>query len=296
MTSFGPILDMDETDATREFSKALVWAWCDQAEMALEEMEMHLAAGNIVPLADKAHYLKGSSASLGLVKVSSTCQSIYHTHFPPSLAHLRAFSYTGKGNSELSSKVHSSGSGSSGTSSSSSSNSNSSSSLASPTTPYSSDTSMEDSPFASFGAASDKMQYSLSHSPQASPSEHQHQAFPFEMTAAMTAPNGEGAATILSPSPGIYASHGYMPSYTAPILSSPTAIQGQAGANSKGTRDDNKQMDSAAEVAAHFERMKLQRAGALLAKLRLDVKQGSEWLYTYYRESDKFAGVPCYGI
>lgn len=289
MTSFGPILNMDETDATREFSKALVWAWCDQAEMALEEMEMHLAAGNIVPLADKAHYLKGSSASLGLVKVSSTCQSIYHTHFPPSLAHLRAFSYTGKGNSELSSKVHSSGSGSSGSSSSSSSNTNSLSSLASPATPYSSDTSMENSPFASFGAASDKMQYSLSHSPRASPSEHQHQAFPFEMNASTPAAS---AGETLSSSPGIYASHGYVPSYTSPILSSPSAMR--EGAPPAGGRDDYKQMDSAAEVAAHFERMKLQRARALLTKLRLDVKEGSEWLYTYYRESDKFAGVPCY--
>ncbi|KAK9897656.1 hypothetical protein P389DRAFT_60092 [Cystobasidium minutum MCA 4210] len=72
MASFGPILSMDETDATREFSKTLVWAWCDQAEMALEEMDQHLAAGRLIPLAEKAHYLKGSSASLGLVKVANT--------------------------------------------------------------------------------------------------------------------------------------------------------------------------------------------------------------------------------
>lgn len=93
MDAFSQILALDETDPSREFSKALVWAWCDQAEHAVEEMEEFLANGNVTALASKAHYLKGSSASLGLIHVSQTCQSIYHIHFPPTLAQFRSYSY-----------------------------------------------------------------------------------------------------------------------------------------------------------------------------------------------------------
>lgn len=114
MEAFSQILALDETDPSREFSKALVWAWCDQAEHAVEEMEAFLAESNVTALASKAHYLKGSSASLGLINVSQTCQSIYHIHFPPSLAQFRSFSYQANysGSSSASSSDSASGSSS----------------------------------------------------------------------------------------------------------------------------------------------------------------------------------------
>jgi len=93
MDAFSQILALDDGDSTREFSKALIWAFCDQAETAVEEMEHFLVKNEIEQFANKAHYLKGSSASLGLMKVSKTCQSIYHTHFIPTLAHFRSYSY-----------------------------------------------------------------------------------------------------------------------------------------------------------------------------------------------------------
>lgn len=93
MDAFSQILALDEHDPTREFSKALIWAFCDQAETAVEEMEHFLVKNHVEQLANKAHYLKGSSASLGLMKVSKTCLSIYHTHFIPTLAHFRSYSY-----------------------------------------------------------------------------------------------------------------------------------------------------------------------------------------------------------
>lgn len=119
MEAFSQILALDETDPSREFSKALVWAWCDQAEHAVEEMEAFLASSNVTALASKAHYLKGSSASLGLINVSQTCQSIYHIHFPPSLAQFRSYSYQTNYSGASSSSSGSDSAGASGSGSSS---------------------------------------------------------------------------------------------------------------------------------------------------------------------------------
>lgn len=47
MEAFGQILGLDVGDPTQEFSKALVWAWMDQAETAIEEMEHYLEKGEI---------------------------------------------------------------------------------------------------------------------------------------------------------------------------------------------------------------------------------------------------------
>lgn len=257
MASFGQILSMDDKDPSREFSKALVWAWCDQAEMAIEEMEQCLLAGNIVPLADKAHYLKGSSSSLGLVKVSATCQSIYHTHFPPSLAHLRAFSYTGGGNSGMSSASRSASSSSTSTSPSSSSSSPSArtSSTASPFSSYQSDSS-------SGSSTSDSEKPGLA-SPRLSPSAVQ-QGFPFDMNASTAA------------------------SRTAPGLASSYVCGNWTGSTT--TSEDNATGQSS-DPAAHFQAKKLDRASVMLEQLKLDVRESSEWLYAYYRESDKYAGL-----
>lgn len=120
MQSFNQILALDENDPNREFSKTLIWAWCDQAEMAVEEMEIYLARDNIVDAANKAHYLKGSSASLGLLRVSHTCQSIYHLHFPPGLGYMRSYSHSSSAYTSSGSSSNASSSFSSGTSSSTS--------------------------------------------------------------------------------------------------------------------------------------------------------------------------------
>lgn len=250
MASFGPILAMDDNDPSREFTKALVWAWCDQAELAIEEMEQYLRAGDIVRLADKAHYLKGSSASLGLVKVSYTCKALYHVHFPPSLAHLRAFSYTGGGNSGLSSASHY-------PSPSPSSLSGNSGSLASPQTPYLSD--------ASSSSSSSEMGRSGLSSPRVSPTDT-FQEFPFN------APASEGAL------------------HTSPILSTPYSHDNWTSPNGTGAEFSFK-LRRKEGTPMDFEKQKIARAQVLLERLKLDVKSSSEWLYAYYRESDKYAGI-----
>lgn len=82
MKAFNQILALDEGDSNREFSKSLVWAWCDQAESAVAQIGKHLASQNILEAANVAQFLKGSSASLGLIQVSSTCQSIFYLQPP----------------------------------------------------------------------------------------------------------------------------------------------------------------------------------------------------------------------
>lgn len=253
MASFGPILAMDESDPSREFSKALVWAWCDQAEMAIEEMEHYLSSGEIARLADKAHYLKGSSASLGLLQVSATCQSIYHTHFPPSLAHLRSFSYTGGGNSGLSTVTgrHSSSSASSASSA---------------------NTTLTESPCTSDGLSPSSSLHSPllglakpSLSPGDSPlGFSQGQEFPFHSYASQdSTPLSAGLAP-------------------AQVSSTWNPTRSAGGMFIRLAGDD---------TVADLEKQKLFRAQALLEDLKGNVKTGSEWLYAYYRESDKYAGL-----
>lgn len=40
-----------------------------------------------------------------------------------------------------------------------------------------------------------------------------------------------------------------------------------------------------------FEENKLARGGALLLKLKGEIRQASEWLYEYYQGADKYAGI-----
>ena len=97
---FGGILALDDGDSTKEFSRALVWAWCDQAESAVEEMRIELDRGNLAPVASVAKYLQGSSASLGLEKVSRTCHAIHLLHSPTRLTARRGSSFSSAESSE----------------------------------------------------------------------------------------------------------------------------------------------------------------------------------------------------
>lgn len=90
---FDQILYLDGCNPEQEFSRGLVWAWCDQAEQTVQEMEVFLHAGRLPQLADKAHFLRGSSASLGLLRVSDTCENLFQLHAPASLALYRRYSY-----------------------------------------------------------------------------------------------------------------------------------------------------------------------------------------------------------
>ncbi|KAJ5776088.1 uncharacterized protein N7511_001099 [Penicillium nucicola] len=77
-STFEQILEMDDDEEDRDFSKSIVYGFFDQAENTFKKMENELAGKNLNELSALGHFLKGSSATLGLVKVKDGCEKIQH--------------------------------------------------------------------------------------------------------------------------------------------------------------------------------------------------------------------------
>ncbi|EHA55568.1 hypothetical protein MCOR07_006753 [Pyricularia oryzae] len=75
-TTFEQILEMDEDEAERDFSKPLVMGFFEQAEETFEKMDKALKDRDLKELSSLGHFLKGSSATLGFTKVKDSCQVI----------------------------------------------------------------------------------------------------------------------------------------------------------------------------------------------------------------------------
>ncbi|PLN76309.1 histidine-phosphotransfer domain, HPT domain-containing protein [Aspergillus taichungensis] len=75
--TFDQILEMDDDD-DRDFSKGIVFGFFDQAESTFEKMEQAQKDENLKELSQLGHFLKGSSATLGLSKVKEACEKIQH--------------------------------------------------------------------------------------------------------------------------------------------------------------------------------------------------------------------------
>ncbi|ODN77893.1 hypothetical protein L202_05000 [Cryptococcus amylolentus CBS 6039] len=84
METFQQIMDMDEDDGDDDseekhsFSKGIVWGYFDQAEGTFKDMEEALAAKDLEKLSSLGHFLKGSSAALGIIKVQASCEKMQH--------------------------------------------------------------------------------------------------------------------------------------------------------------------------------------------------------------------------
>ncbi|MCJ1400252.1 hypothetical protein MMC11_003456 [Xylographa trunciseda] len=76
--TFEQILEMDDDEEDREFSRSIVYGYFEQAEGTFKKMELSLAKGDLVQLSSLGHFLKGSSATLGLTKVKDSCEKIQH--------------------------------------------------------------------------------------------------------------------------------------------------------------------------------------------------------------------------
>jgi osomolarity two-component system phosphorelay intermediate protein YPD1 len=77
--TFNQILEMDEgDDGDRDFSKGIVYGFFEQAEQTFQMMEDALDKCELSNLSSLGHFLKGSSAALGLTKVKNTCEKIQH--------------------------------------------------------------------------------------------------------------------------------------------------------------------------------------------------------------------------
>ncbi|KAI1460878.1 histidine-phosphotransfer domain, HPT domain-containing protein [Annulohypoxylon moriforme] len=76
IVTFGQILEMDDSEDDREFSKSIVYGFFEQAEETFEKMDTALEEKNLDELYRLGHFLKGSSATLGLTKVKDSCEKI----------------------------------------------------------------------------------------------------------------------------------------------------------------------------------------------------------------------------
>ncbi|CAD6568848.1 MAG: hypothetical protein TREMPRED_004794 [Tremellales sp. Tagirdzhanova-0007] len=84
MEVFSQIRDMDEDEddegggGDHEFSKSIVWGFFEQAESTFEQMEAAIAEASLSKLSALGHFLKGSSAALGIIKVQASCEKLQH--------------------------------------------------------------------------------------------------------------------------------------------------------------------------------------------------------------------------
>jgi len=74
--TFEQILEMDDDEEEREFSKSIVFGFFEQAEQTFVKMETALEKKDLNELSILGHFLKGSSATLGLTKVKDSCEKI----------------------------------------------------------------------------------------------------------------------------------------------------------------------------------------------------------------------------
>ncbi|KAL4752878.1 hypothetical protein BDW72DRAFT_170326 [Aspergillus terricola var. indicus] len=75
--TFEQILEMDDEDE-HEFSQGIVYGFFDQAESTFDKMEKALEDKKLSELSSLGHFLKGSSATIGLTKVKDACEKIQH--------------------------------------------------------------------------------------------------------------------------------------------------------------------------------------------------------------------------
>ncbi|KAG8690373.1 hypothetical protein FRC11_012059 [Ceratobasidium sp. 423] len=76
-TIFGQITEMDEEDDC-DFSSEIVRDYFKQAATTLDELNDALEKKDFKTLSSKGHFLKGSSAALGVKKVQESCEHIQH--------------------------------------------------------------------------------------------------------------------------------------------------------------------------------------------------------------------------
>lgn len=71
---FDELIGMDEDE--EGFSKTLFQTFVDQFKETIDQIKDGLANKNLDQLSSLGHYLKGSAAALGLVKISTQCERI----------------------------------------------------------------------------------------------------------------------------------------------------------------------------------------------------------------------------
>ncbi|KAH0600686.1 hypothetical protein MHUMG1_01685 [Metarhizium humberi] len=75
MNTFDQILEMDDP-GNDDFSSSIVFGFFTQAQETFDNMNTALTQKDLKTLSELGHFLKGSSATLGLVKVRDGCEKI----------------------------------------------------------------------------------------------------------------------------------------------------------------------------------------------------------------------------
>ncbi|KAL4952064.1 signal transduction histidine kinase [Aspergillus filifer] len=75
--TFEQILEMDE-EGEHDFSQSIVYGFFDQAKTTFDNMDTALKEKKLSELSSLGHFLKGSSATIGLTKVKDACEKIQH--------------------------------------------------------------------------------------------------------------------------------------------------------------------------------------------------------------------------
>ncbi|GAA5985609.1 hypothetical protein JCM10908_007040 [Rhodotorula pacifica] len=77
MEVFNQLLEIDDDDE-REFSKGLAYDYIQQAETTIDQIKEALRTHDLESLSARGHFLKGSSAALGLRRVQHSCEALQH--------------------------------------------------------------------------------------------------------------------------------------------------------------------------------------------------------------------------
>ncbi|KAM5533125.1 hypothetical protein V8D89_013173 [Ganoderma adspersum] len=77
LDTFNQILDLDEDD-THDFSLGMTEAYFSQASSTFTDMDDAFEKKDLPKLSSLGHFLKGSSAALGVCAVQATCEQIQH--------------------------------------------------------------------------------------------------------------------------------------------------------------------------------------------------------------------------
>ncbi|KAI0350344.1 histidine phosphotransferase, partial [Trametes cingulata] len=77
LDTFNQILDLDEDD-THDFSLGMTEAYFTQASSTFVDMDEAFARKDLTKLSSLGHFLKGSSAALGVSAVQASCEHIQH--------------------------------------------------------------------------------------------------------------------------------------------------------------------------------------------------------------------------
>ncbi|KAG0354849.1 signal transduction histidine kinase [Gamsiella multidivaricata] len=75
--TFDQLLEMDDEE-DHEFSRSLVWNYFEQAEQTFKELDDAMTRLDFPDLSRLGHFLKGSSAALGLIRIRASCERLQH--------------------------------------------------------------------------------------------------------------------------------------------------------------------------------------------------------------------------